>query len=165
MKGHSFAIFCACLVFATPSAARNSNNDIVITAQETLPQWTKRISQDLDKKLYFPKMLFNQDPPQGMVKIAFHCSPAGDVADAAVIRSSQSVNIDRAALMSVRRLNTLHPLPQGIDHGYNFQAWIIYAHDPEMARMMTEQINHDLHVAKLDPHSIRISPSIMVAAR
>ncbi|MFC4295909.1 energy transducer TonB [Novosphingobium tardum] len=92
----------------------------------SVAQWSSGMTDKINQNLELPRRVLNEST-DGTVSVAFLCSEDGTPAALRVIHRSGNSTLDRAALRAVSRIPTMHPLPQGIDHGQRFQANIIFA--------------------------------------
>ena len=151
------ALFCASLALV-PSVAIARHADtrpsaITVTAgSDSLRQWSRRVSQDLNANLEYPSRIGRDDYPQGAVRVAFHCSESGQPDGVSVVQSSRSVSLDRAAVHAVKRIPTLHPLPDGIGHDRSMEAWVFFAPDQRTADKMKAGFARQAQIAANQPH-------------
>lgn len=123
------------------------NQSIHVTAPKvTVSQWSRTMTRNLDDRLEYPRFLVGRT--QGVVRLKFLCSESGAPSDVAVLQSSGSRQLDQAALRAVRRIPTLHPLPDGVAHDQKYVATILFAqdqasHDRQMALLVREAQDHN----------------------
>ena len=128
-------ILSGAALLATSSLASPPTDQYTSPATATLTAWSTRVSAELDQKLPQPQMLPGRPSPSGVVVVKFGCSETGAPSDVAIVKSSGSRALDRAALQGIKRVG-LHPLPDGMTHGQRFQAAILFANSPEEARAL-----------------------------
>jgi TonB family protein len=117
---------------------------ITVEAQhETVGQWSQRVGRSLGNELAYPQSAGRDENPEGLAKVTFRCSDSGKPGDIAVMSSSGSRDLDRAAMRAVKRIPTLHPLPDGIGHDRPFQAWIAFALDPDSLKKIMVAAHRD----------------------
>ncbi|WP_312313119.1 energy transducer TonB family protein [Sphingobium yanoikuyae] len=126
-------LFCLCLAvpLLLPAASRAQSSAPSIdvtsptTAPPTLDRWVERTGNILSNRLRYPTIL--SGPEEGIVQVKFACSDSGAPAGIALLNSSGSRQLDKAAMRAVQRIPTLHPLPAGIGAGQNYVATILFA--------------------------------------
>jgi TonB family protein len=117
---------------------------ITVNAQhETVGQWSQRIGHNLSNELVYPERAGRDDNAEGLAKVSFHCTDDGKAGDVAILSSSGSHDLDRAAMRAVKRISTLHPLPDGIGGDRPFQAWIAFAQGEDSMKRMVGAAHHD----------------------
>lgn len=143
----------------------------VQAGHETVSQWSQRVGQNLDAQLVYPKPLNGANYSQGLAKVSFHCTEDGKPGDVALIASSGSRDLDRAAMQAVQRIQTLHPLPDGITRDRGMQAWIAFAPDEDSLRKMTRAAHHEAELANTRVEKARTqqvasasAPALIIAA-
>ncbi|WP_019833873.1 TonB family protein [Sphingomonas sp. PR090111-T3T-6A] len=136
-------------LLATPvwaHGAQTHDNNAAITVQaqhETVGEWSQRVGRSLDDELVYPHRAGPDDYAQGLAKVSFRCSDDGRPGSVAMLSSSGSRDLDRAAMQAVKRIPTLHPLPDGISHDRAFQAWIAFALDEGALKRMANTAHRD----------------------
>ncbi|NIJ31937.1 TonB family protein [Sphingomonas oligoaromativorans] len=131
-------------VWAHGAQTRDSNPAITVQAQhETVGEWSQRVGRSLSGELAYPSKAGPDDNAQGLAKVSFRCSDDGRPGEIAVLSSSGSHDLDRAAMRAVKRIPTLHPLPDGIGHDRAFQAWVAFALDEDSLKRMTNAAHRD----------------------
>lgn len=156
-------------VAAARQHARTEGKTITVKAAPTsLQQWNSRVAQSLDANLIYPASIGRDDYAEGAVRVAFHCSEDGSPAGVTVLQSSRSNNLDRAALNAVKRIATLHPLPDGIGHDRAMEAWIFFASDQEAVDRMKKGFERQDQLAKRvqsDGEQTASLPPLVIASR
>jgi len=135
MKRTVSMILSGAALLATSSFASPPRDQHTGPATATLAAWSARVSAELDQKLPQPEMLPGQPSQSGVVIVKFGCSETGAPSEMAIVKSSGSRSLDRAAMQGIKRIG-LHPLPDGMTHGQRFQAAILFANSPEEARAL-----------------------------
>jgi periplasmic protein TonB len=166
------AILCATLVATTGAAAaqggRSVSRDIVVVGdQESVDHWKGRVGRELADNLVAPRQIGMQDYPDGVVRVRFHSSETGAPDGVAVSGSSRSVALDRAAVRAVKRIPTLHPLPDGVAHDRMMEAWVIFASSDAQADRMKRGLEREVRIARAmstDQRAAAVTP-IVVASR
>ena len=140
--------------------------------QETVPQWSERVGHSLDAQLVYPKPIGRANYNQGLAKVGFHCAENGQPGGVALIASSGSRDLDRAAMQAVQRIQTLHPLPEGVTHDRAIQAWIAFAPDQDSLQQMTRATHRQAELANAQVEKARqthqmasaSAPALIIAA-
>ena len=114
----------------------------------TLAAWSTRVESALDHNLYYPTAMGGRIPGSGVVRVKFNCSESGRPDKVSLFTSSGDPDLDSAALRSVRRIASLHPLPDGMGHGQQYVATILYArsyedYDGQIARMRAAAVKNN----------------------
>ncbi|USI72202.1 energy transducer TonB [Sphingomonas morindae] len=158
------------LALGTPVAAHQTRKPApsINVMAETPAQWQARINESLDRNLVYPTMLSTAPAPDGVVRIAFRCSETGQPQAVRLIESGGSHALDRAALKAVASIETLHPLPAGIDHDRAMEAWIVFASDEagvaRQRRLLTERTERlARRLRESDPRYAETAPLIIAA--
>ncbi len=161
-------------LLAAPAIAGGHSQEPPITVQgqhETVAQWSDRVGHSLDRGLAYPKPMGTANYNQGLAKVAFHCSQDGRPDGVALISSSGSRDLDRAAMQAVQRIQTLHPLPDGIGHDRAIQAWVAFAPDADSLAQMTRRTHQQAEMANAQVEKARQSqvasastPALIIAA-
>ena len=151
------ALLCASLALvpgiATAKHASTSVSPITVTAgPNSLHQWSIRVSQAMDAHLFYPTQFGTAEPPEGGVRVAFHCSESGTPEGVSVVQSSRADALDQAAVYAVKHIPTLHPLPDGIDHKRPMEAWVFFAGDQRTADQMKRRFARQAQIAASRPH-------------
>jgi periplasmic protein TonB len=140
----------------------------VMAGHETMDQWTSRISRRLDNGLAYPRPVLNNDVHEGFVKVAFGCDEQGKPQKVVVLQSSGASDLDKAAMMAVKRISTLHPLPEGIRSERGFQAWILFSKDEDSFARKMDQLRQEARLANLanrQEQTADTGPVVLLAAR
>ena len=176
MLKHNWHLLALVPLLAAPAFARGPGQDATpsITVQaghETVAQWSDRVGHSLDQGLAYPKPMGTANYNQGLAKVAFHCAQDGRPGDVALIASSGSRDLDRAAMQAVQRIQTLHPLPDGIGHDRAIQAWVAFAPDEDSLKQMTRTTHQQADMANAQVEKARQSqvasasaPALIIAA-
>lgn len=136
-------------LLATPCWAHGAQTHdtspaITVEAQhETVGQWSQRVGHSLSNELIYPQAAGRDDNAEGLAKVSFRCSEDGKPGEITVLSTSGSHDLDRAAMRAVKRIPTLHPLPDGIGHDRPFQAWVAFALDQDSLKRMVNTAHHD----------------------
>lgn len=128
------------LILAPAQAGQQTKQPIVVTGAVTLDQWSARTSKQLEQKIGRPYYASGERPKDGVVRVSFLCSETGVPKAVALADSSGHFELDNAALRAVRRLDSLHPLPDGLSPDQKYQAVVLFAtsrasYDNQMARL------------------------------
>ena len=169
LKQHWHLLVLAPLLAAPAWAAGHGQetapSSITVQAgQETVSQWSERVGQSLDTALVYPKPLSGANYNQGLAKVSFHCTDDGRPGDVALIASSGSRDLDRAAMQAVQRIPTLHPLPDGITRDRAMQAWIAFAPDQDSLRQMTRVTHREAELANARVEKARQTQQVASAS-
>lgn len=169
LKQHWHLLALAPLLAAPAWAAGhgqdNAPSSITVQAgHETVSQWSERVGQSLDAQLVYPKPIGRANYNQGLAKVSFHCAENGQPGDVALIASSGSRDLDRAAMQAVQRIQTLHPLPDGITHDRSMQAWIAFAPDEDSLRQMTRATHRQAEMANAQVERTRQTQQVASAS-
>lgn len=113
----------------TPAAAGGGQSHTIVVTHEPqpLPAWRDQVSRELSGHLRYPRAFGAAVQESGFVTVRFRCGEDGQPVDVAVARRSSSSGLNRAALLAVSRLRSLHPLPEGLARGQAFQANVVFA--------------------------------------
>lgn len=148
MTAFKSSIIASFIFVLLPAGAIAAEKPIVVTGPEvSLNAWSGRVVRALDRNLYYP-IPIRGVPDEGVASVKFLCSEDGTPAKVAIVKSSGSRVLDAAAVRAVRRIVTLHPLPDGITHDQPFQANILYATsqeklDRQVAALLAEAKNRN----------------------
>ena len=144
----AFAPLLVAPAWAAGHGQETAPSSITVQAgHETVSQWSARVGQSLDAQLVYPKPMGTAGYNQGLAKVGFRCAEDGRPGDVALIASSGSRDLDRAAMQAVRRIQTLHPLPDGITHDRSMQAWVAFAPDEDTLKQMTRATHRAAEMA------------------
>lgn len=138
MQNHLIKAVVGASLALSPGIAGAKQPDAITVngGEQSLQQWSGRVSRSLNDHLVYPVPFGPADYPEGAVRVAFHCSEDGSPAGLSIVQSSRSNLLDRAAVNAVQRISTLHPLPDGIGHDRTMEAWVFFASDqPTIDRM------------------------------
>src|ERR1700761_3693862 len=90
----------------------------VLAGQESIGQWSNRISRGLADGITYPKPMIDRAGPndyhQGLAKVAFTCGSDGKPTEVRILSSSGAHDLDHAAMVAVQHIATLWPLPDGL---------------------------------------------------
>lgn len=154
---------------ALAEQAHRAEAPITVEAAPTsLQEWSSRVGRNLTDNLIYPEPFGRTDYAEGAVKVAFHCSESGAPVDVSVLRTSRSKNLDQAALTAVKRISTLHPLPDGIGHDRAMQAWVFFAADQQSLNHMKKGFEREYQLAQKVPQEDRqtaMLPPLIIASR
>lgn len=148
MTGFRSSIIASAILALLPAGAIAAEKPIVVTGPEvSLNLWSGRVVRALDRNLDYP-IPIRGEPDEGIAYVKFLCSEDGRPANVAIVKSSGSRDLDASAVRAVRRIATLHPLPDGITHDQPFQANIVYATsqkklDRQLATLLAEAKNRN----------------------
>ena len=119
-------LLCATAIPAAPAAA--GPQEIVVTGsprEVALASWSDRVRDDLERKMGSPSAL-NGVSAEGLVTVSFTCTESGHPDNVALLQSSGHNGLDKAALRSVRRLSSLHPMVEGMRPNQKVVAQMLY---------------------------------------
>lgn len=120
-----------------PLGAVAAHPDEASMATTAFVPWAQRISGTIGDQLSYPRPMFRQAFATGVVQVKFGCSESGAPSDVSIYRSSKERSLDNEALRAVRKIASLHPLPQGFSAQQHYVAVIIFADDEDgMKRQM-----------------------------
>ena len=115
-----------CAITVAPSSA--GSQEIVVTGsprEVALASWSQRVRDDLERKMGSPSAL-NGVVADGLVTVSFTCTESGRPDNVALLQSSGHNGLDKAALRSVRRLSSLHPMVEGMRPHQKVIAQMLY---------------------------------------
>lgn len=146
-----------------------SDNITVQAKGVSVQNWSTKVARSLDNGLSYPRPMGTSDYHSGLSKVSFHCSDAGTPSDVSIAGSSGSRDLDMAAMRAVKKIATLHPLPDGVSPGQTFQAWIVFAGDEQERDRMLRTVNRDARLANAaaSQHASQLAsnmPTVIVAA-
>ena len=126
-------------LLAVPTAALQAGQtepDITVTAPAAgeLRAWSIRVGSAIDREMRYPRLLGLSNSHEGMVDVTFRCSEDGTPTAVTLARKSGSRLIDRAGLQAVQRVDSLHPLPNGVSHDQVYRARMLFAIDDGFGR-------------------------------
>lgn len=126
--------------FTSLDARQPPSDDIVVTAPATeeVRAWSARVGEHIGAQMRFPRDLGPTPDPEGLVEVTFKCSEDGRPTNVSLLQTSGSRRIDRAGMMAVERVRSLHPLPRGIDHGQVYKAQLLFTTDDNSRRSYKE---------------------------
>jgi TonB family protein len=135
MKPLNLTLFSAAAMALLPvSAGAEDPAPVTIEAQlPTFSAWSGRFNSELNRQLELAHYRFTAQDHDGIVAIKFLCSESGAPADVSIAKSSGFHDLDAAALQSVRRISTMHPLPAGILHTQQYVALVNFATSDDRA--------------------------------
>jgi periplasmic protein TonB len=121
-------------------ARQPAPDDIVVVApvDAEVRAWSSRVGGYIGEQMRFPRDLGPTSDPEGLVEVTFECSEDGSPSKVALLSTSGSRRLDRAGIMAVERVRSLHPLPRGIDHGQTYKAQLLFATDDGSGRRYKE---------------------------
>ena len=147
-------------------------SSINVLAVQSIGEWSDRIARQLGDGVIYPRPFLDrngvQDYHQGLAKVVFQCGDDGRPADVRILKSSGAYDLDRAAVMAVKRIATLRPLPDGLRTDRGFQAWILFSSDEQdYARQMDalRQEARMANAANLQDRSADKGPTVILASR
>lgn len=110
---------------------------VVAPAEPEVQAWLDRVGQAIDRKMRYPRTISTASYDEGVVELTFAASEDGTPIKVAVLRSSGSRQLDRAAVAAVKRVRSLHPLPSGVDHEQVYKARLLFVIDDGSDRWKT----------------------------
>jgi TonB family protein len=168
------ALLSASLAFVPGMAAArhidtNASAITVNAGATSLEQWNARVAQSLDANLTYPKAIGRSDFPEGAVRVAFRCSENGSPDGVSIVQSSHSNMLDQTALNAVKRISTLHPLPDGIGHDRSMEAWVFFASDQgaidKMKKGFARQLQLAANASRPQGQQTASLPPLVIASR
>ena len=126
-------------MLVAPTAAHTAQQtapEITVTAPaaDELRAWSTRVGSAIDREMRYPRKIGQTITEEGVVDVTFRCSADGSPTDVALARTSGSRRLDRAGLQAVQRVDSLHPLPNGVNHAQLYRARMLFAIDDGMGR-------------------------------
>ncbi|HVF95352.1 MAG TPA: TonB family protein [Sphingomonas sp.] len=109
------------------SAVSSKEKSIVIQAPPTRAQWAGQIGRNLDNAIRYPQPLFGRPADSGVVSVVFIADQNGRASAARLVRSSQSKELDKAALNAIARMKSMQPMPEDVTDGQRIRANILFA--------------------------------------
>lgn len=110
---------------------RAVGRSVSVIAVPTLSVWSNGLTRSLSAAMRYPRQFSNEQVAEGWARVSFKCSDSGAPVGMALLQSSGDLRVDRAALAAVRRIKTLHPLPDGIAPDQRYVAELVFAASPE----------------------------------
>ncbi|HEX4846729.1 MAG TPA: TonB family protein [Novosphingobium sp.] len=155
------AAFAACLLVPQSSLADQVDPDVLVRAPTQTQAWMDELSSQLTHGLRYPASPTGQYA-SGIVAIGFIPGNGNSPAELAVLRSSGSKALDRAALRAVGRLEGLSPLPQGVLEVSVIRANIIFAESKGQLDRYATQLRHDeaARIAASGPEQTQIALTV-----
>ncbi|SDA36569.1 energy transducer TonB [Sphingomonas sp. NFR15] len=126
------------LAALVPGSSAVGRTAAAATESPTLAAWSDRVYRAVEEHLTYPHDVFGRYST-GVVAVKFRCSETGAPADVELYKSSRAPDLDQAALRAVRRIATLHPLPDGMPHNQRIVMRVLFADTPETA---AQEIRH-----------------------
>jgi TonB family protein len=127
---------------ATPAVSAAGTQEIIVTGsprEVALADWSQRVRLDLESKMAPPRSLTGAFD-EGLVKVRFVCSRDGKPERVAILQSSGSNSLDHAALRTVRRLSSLHPMVEGMRPNQQIVAQMLYINSYTPRRTVARRI-------------------------
>lgn len=118
-----------CIPATTLSAQPPSAPPIVVTASPravALAEWSTRVGQGIESKMRFPHKLGQANAGDRLVEVAFVTDDNGGPEQVTVVTKSGDQRTDRAAVRAISRMDTLAPLPEGMERNQAFRAQLLY---------------------------------------
>jgi TonB family protein len=140
----------------------------VLAGHETVDQWSTRVVRHLTNGLVYPRIAGTSAFHEGFAKIVFYCGEDGKPSGVAVLQSSGARDLDRAAMMAVKRISTLHPLPEGLRAERGFQAWVLFSGDEESYARRMDALQSEARLANAagrQDQTADAGPLVLLAAR
>lgn len=160
MKILSFATAALALLFPVTSIAQTSDPTIMIVAPPvTFNQWSRSMTDNIEKHLYYPMSFANERSPVGIVSVGFRCDGTGGVTEVVLLKKSGNRTLDNAALFAVRKMTSTHPMPARFKGNETFLANILFATDRDE---YDRQIRL-LHAAAIKQNAKSLSPNQPIA--
>ncbi len=131
-------------------ATATAGSDIVVLAP-SVEAWSTKVFGDIDRNLRYPTPLLGMPLSEGMVAVKFNCSETGEPAGIELSSSSGHSDLDKATMRAVRRIATLHPLPQGVSRDQRFLVRVLFARSSEELNRRTAEMR-----AQANAHNARI---------
>lgn len=128
MKITTLAALPLALVLCATAAPASATQEIVVTGsprEAALAQWSQRVRHDLEEKMVQPRGL-GGSVDEGLVAVQFICNDEGKPEQVAILESSGSNALNQAALRTVRRLSSLHPMVEGMRPNQKVVAQMLY---------------------------------------
>ena len=123
------ALACLALMVLPTAAQGKSEREILALGQsDEVQHWIALVSRQIDATLRYPYVL-RESTPTGGVSVTFRRSDSGAPDAIRIARSSGSRVLDQAALSAIRRIKTLHPLPESVGRDQLLRANIVFATD------------------------------------
>lgn len=152
---HMFVVAVATASVLLPGSAiaesvQPPGDDIVVVAP-TLEAWSQQVFKNVMRNLHYPELMPGRPVSTGIVAVKFACSEDGSPMGVALQKSSGRQNLDAATVRAVKRVPTLHPLPQGIGAGQQFIVKVLfsdsaYTGSKLAAKMRAEAARHNARV-------------------
>ena len=133
--------------FAIGTMLMLGSTDAPAHAQEksapTLAAWSDRVFDDLGKVTKYPGAIGNLPTPEGVVAVKFNCSESGAPENVTLVEKSGHRDLDNATLRAVRRIASLHPLPEGMNHRQAIIVRVLYANSEQDTRRKLAKLQAD----------------------
>jgi TonB family protein len=146
MKTLLLATVVACLPIC--AFAQDKPNQVVVTASPVLGQWVDHMSRRLSETLDYPQPVGPTAFEEGRAVITFRRGADGRPAGMALVHSTGSSRLNRAAIRAVAGLS-LDPMPGDIARDQQFRADIIFAQTAEDAVAQQREIRRADRRARL----------------
>ena len=131
---------------AIPAMSRTGSTDPIViqgSARAGLAHWKQAVSREIERNLYYPRSFPGWDLPEGTVAVRFSTGEDGRPTGIELSRSSGHRRLDGAAMRAIRRISTLHPLPQGISETATLRANVIFASDETSLARQEKALRHE----------------------
>ncbi len=125
---------------AIPLSAKQER---IVVSASPVDTWQGAIGRNLDRNLARINFEDPRRPTDGIVQVRFECDEDGKPANVTVFRKSGNPRMDRGVVQAVSRLDSLHPLPEGISHGQLFQANVIVAGSEERFERLSRKLKQE----------------------
>jgi hypothetical protein len=134
------AALCACLILPAAASARQGNGQLTVVAPDknviSHDKWTDRAASKLSRSIRQATSFYRDSASTGYARVQFRLGEDGRPENVALARSSESRNVNRISMRSIRTLGSLYPVPQDVRPGAKFEAWVIVAGDAAEREIM-----------------------------
>ncbi len=122
----------------TPALA--GDEPIVVLSEAAMKEWSKDVSSDLGRQLYFAQHRPGFQPVEGIVQMRFTLDAQGNAQDFKVVRSTGHKMTDRVAKLALKRVDGFKEAPVKDVLNQTFLANVIFAKSEESHAELAAQL-------------------------
>lgn len=136
------AILSASVLVGTPLAAQQQEDgeSIVVTSQLPMKEWANSISQELSQHLNRSQGASMRDEASGIVQVRFDCDLDGRPTNISLYNRTGHRSLVNRAIRALGKLDTMHPLPQGVRPGQPFLANMVFATSEQQSEQLHDRL-------------------------
>lgn len=137
-------VLCISVLIPAGLSARQPAGQLTVVAppkgEVSYEKWSDRTTARLSRSVHRAALLYRDSNSTGYARVQFRLDERGRPQTIALAEPSSSPLVNRLSVRAVKAMGTLLPLPQQVQAGSKFEAWIVVANDVTERETLMDQL-------------------------